>query len=52
MLKRSFDFSMSLLAIICLSIPMLITALMVKLTSPGPILYWSDKREAILDVEL
>lgn len=42
-MKRFFDFSMSLLAIFFLSVPMLITALAVKLTSPGPILYWSDR---------
>ena len=42
-MKCFFDLSMSLLAIIFLSIPMLITALLVKLTSPGPILYWSDR---------
>lgn len=31
------------MALIFLAIPMLITALAVKLTSPGPILYWSDR---------
>jgi O-antigen biosynthesis protein WbqP len=30
-------------AFIFLAIPMMITALAVKLTSPGPILYWSDR---------
>ena len=38
MLKRTFDFSVSFLAIIFLSLPMLITVLMVNLTSPGSIL--------------
>jgi O-antigen biosynthesis protein WbqP len=42
-MKRFFDFSMSFLAIIFLSFPMLLSALMVRLTSPGPILYWSDR---------
>jgi O-antigen biosynthesis protein WbqP len=42
-MKRLFDFSMSFLAIIFLSLPMLLSALLVKLTSPGPILYWSDR---------
>jgi len=42
-MKRFFDFSMSFLAIIFLSLPMLLSALLVKLTSPGPILYWSDR---------
>jgi len=31
------------MAFILLAIPMLITALAVRLTSPGPILYWSDR---------
>lgn len=42
-MKRIFDFSMSLAAFIFLSLPMLLTALAVRLTSPGPILYWSDR---------
>jgi O-antigen biosynthesis protein WbqP len=42
-MKRFFDFSMSFLAIIFLSLPMLLSALLVKLTSPGPVLYWSDR---------
>jgi len=42
-MKRLFDFTCSFLAFIFLAIPMLITALAVKLTSPGPILYWSDR---------
>ncbi|MBV5330570.1 MAG: sugar transferase, partial [Chlorobium sp.] len=42
-LKRLFDFTCSFMAFILLAIPMLITALAVRLTSPGPILYWSDR---------
>jgi O-antigen biosynthesis protein WbqP len=42
-LKRLFDFVCSSMAFIFLAIPMLITALAVRLTSPGPILYWSDR---------
>lgn len=42
-MKRLFDFTCSSLAFIFLAIPMLLTALAVKLTSPGPILYWSDR---------
>lgn len=42
-LKRLFDFTCSFMALIFLAIPMLITALAVRLTSPGPILYWSDR---------
>jgi O-antigen biosynthesis protein WbqP len=42
-MKRPFDFICSFTAFIFLAIPMLITALLVKLTSPGPIFYWSDR---------
>ena len=42
-MKRLFDITCSLLALIFLSIPMLIVALLVKFTSSGPILYWSDR---------
>ena len=42
-MKRFFDFTCSFMAFIFLAIPMLITALAVRLTSPGPILYWSDR---------
>ncbi|MDD2367407.1 MAG: sugar transferase [Desulfuromonadaceae bacterium] len=42
-LKRLFDFTCSFMAFILLAIPMLITALAVKLSSPGSILYWSDR---------
>lgn len=41
--KRLFDLTCSFMASILLAIPMLFTALAVKLTSPGPILYWSDR---------
>jgi O-antigen biosynthesis protein WbqP len=43
MLKRAFDFTMALLAVLFLSLPMLFVAFLVKFTSPGPILYWSDR---------
>jgi O-antigen biosynthesis protein WbqP len=42
-MKRLFDFICSFAAFIFLAIPMLIVALAVKLTSPGSILYWSDR---------
>lgn len=42
-MKRSFDIMMSLLLLLGLSIPMLLIALSVKLTSTGPVLYWSDR---------
>jgi O-antigen biosynthesis protein WbqP len=42
-MKRLFDFVCSLMAFVSLAIPMLITALVVKLSSQGPVLYWSDR---------
>ena len=42
-LKRLFDFCVALVASVMLLVPMLLTALAVKLTSPGPILYWSKR---------
>ncbi len=42
-MKRFFDFICSFTAFIFLAIPMLVVALAVKLTSPGSILYWSDR---------
>jgi len=41
--KRVFDFIMALFLLSFLSVPILIIALMVKLTSKGPVLYWSDR---------
>ena len=41
--KRLFDITFSLLALLMLAIPMGLIALLVKLTSKGPVLYWSDR---------
>ena len=41
--KRLFDITCSLLALLVLTLPMLLTALLVRLTSPGPVLYWSNR---------
>ncbi len=41
--KRLFDFLAALAAAIVFFIPILIVALAVRLTSRGPILYWSDR---------
>ncbi len=41
--KRSFDFVMALIAIVIFVLPILMLAILVKLTSRGPILYWSDR---------
>ncbi len=43
MMKRLFDLLVAVLAIWVLALPMLVVALLVRLTSPGPVLYWSDR---------
>jgi len=42
-MKRLFDLVLALVAVCIFAIPMVVVALMVKATSPGPILYWSDR---------
>jgi len=43
MMKRIFDFITALVLLVILIIPMLIIAVAIKLTSRGPVLYWSDR---------
>ena len=43
MIKRFFDIAVALLASLVLFLPLVLTALLVKLTSPGPVLYWSER---------
>ena len=43
MLKRLIDLLLALIATTVLLLPILITALLVKLTSRGPAVYWSDR---------
>lgn len=43
MLKRAFDLFLALCLGILLLVPILIVALAVRITSPGPVLYWSDR---------
>lgn len=43
MSKRIFDIALAAIAGMILLLPMLATALLVKLTSRGPILYWSER---------
>jgi O-antigen biosynthesis protein WbqP len=43
MQKRIFDLVVSLLAFIIFSIPMLLVAIAVWISSPGPIIYWSER---------
>lgn len=42
-MKRLFDLALALLAALFLAIPVLLVALLVRMTSPGPALYWSDR---------
>jgi O-antigen biosynthesis protein WbqP len=42
-MKRLFDLLLALLASAVLALPIAIVAFAVKLTSPGPALYWSDR---------
>jgi O-antigen biosynthesis protein WbqP len=42
-MKRLFDLVLVFVAVAVLAMPALIIALVVRLTSPGPVLYWSDR---------
>lgn len=42
-MKRLFDLALALVASTLLVAPILILCLAVRLTSPGPVLYWSDR---------
>ena len=42
-MKRFFDLILAFVAVTILAIPVLIVAICVRLTSPGKILYWSDR---------
>jgi O-antigen biosynthesis protein WbqP len=43
MMKRIFDLALALFAACVLALPILLVALLVRLTSPGPAVYWSDR---------
>jgi O-antigen biosynthesis protein WbqP len=42
-MKRLLDFAMALTASLVLLLPIFLVSILVRLTSPGPILYWSDR---------
>lgn len=42
-MKRLFDLTAALFLFLLFALPLLIAALLVKLTSRGPVLYWSDR---------
>jgi len=42
-MKRAFDLSLAIIVSLIFLLPILVVALAVRLTSKGPILYWSDR---------
>lgn len=42
-MKRIFDVAVSLAGLAVLALPLLLIGAMVRLTSPGPALYWSER---------
>lgn len=42
-MKRLFDIAAVLVAIVILALPMLLVAILVRITSTGPVLYWSNR---------
>ena len=42
-MKRLFDLTLVVFAVILLLVPIAVVAVLVRLTSPGPALYWSDR---------
>jgi O-antigen biosynthesis protein WbqP len=42
-MKRLFDLALGLFAAVVLLVPIAVVAVLVRLTSPGPALYWSDR---------
>jgi len=42
-MKRTFDLTLALLALIVLALPMAIVAVVVRVTSRGPAVYWSER---------
>jgi len=42
-MKRMFDLLLALAVAFILAVPVMLVALVVRLTSPGPALYWSDR---------
>lgn len=42
-MKRVFDLLLAFAAAVVLAVPVMLVAVLVRLTSPGPALYWSDR---------
>ena len=43
LLKRALDILLASLALVLTGIPMVLIGLCIKLSSPGPVIYWSDR---------
>ena len=52
-IKRSFDLIAAVILLLALIVPMIIIALLVKTTSKGLFLYWSDRvgKQQVLSAE-
>ncbi|QCB46353.1 sugar transferase [Hydrogenophaga sp. PAMC20947] len=42
-MKRLFDFTLASLLCLVFALPLILVALAIRLTSPGPAIYWSDR---------
>lgn len=42
-MKRAFDILICLVALFAVGVPLIFIAILVRLTSPGPVLYWADR---------
>ncbi|MDD5120689.1 MAG: sugar transferase [Candidatus Omnitrophica bacterium] len=42
-MKRILDITITVLLLVSLSLGLILLAIIIKLTSPGPVLYWSDR---------
>lgn len=42
-MKRLFDLLLAIISVVILALPAALVALLVRLTSPGPALYWSER---------
>lgn len=43
MLKRAFDLTLAFLLLLLSAIPIILISVLIKLTSKGPVFYWSDR---------
>lgn len=42
-MKRTFDLILAVVLLVILSLPLILIAIIIKLTSKGPVFYWSDR---------